>query len=410
MPTVELVLPRMGESVEEATILNWNKEVGDRIEADETVLEVATDKVDTEVPAPRSGVLVKILFQEGDVVSIGQPLAIIESEEGSDDFSDIKLADTQVLSSSSTTPMPAGIEIRKGTHVRDFENSEKFFSPLVRNIAMQEGIHISELNAIKGTGKNGRVTKTDLLTHLSSKRYGVSTQPKKKEKKKFNLDYYDKPKIKMDESDEIIEMDRMRRIIANHMIHSKRTSPHVSSFVEADVTNIVEWRNSVKKDFQAKHNCKLTFTPIFLEAIGKAIEDFPLINVQVDEDQIILKKSINIGMATALPSGNLIVPVIKDANKKDLITLAKNVNDLATRSRENKLKPQEVKNGTFTVSNIGTFKPAVLETPQGDVIGIRHQMYLSMSYDHRVVDGILGGSFLKRVADYLESFDLNRTI
>jgi len=436
MPQIELVLPRMGESIEEATILNWVKGIGDTVEADEIILEIATDKVDSEVPSPYSGIIKQLLFEEGQVVKIGHPIAIIESDEAPEGLIELSIDDELDVINSNVKdgiPAPAGIEIKAGASASDFSDAERFYSPLVRNIAAQEGISIKELDTIKGTGKDSRVTKTDVLTYLSSKRYGVKSKPAKKSKK-INLDYYDKPKLLVNSDDEIIEMDRMRRLIADHMVKSKRTSPHVSSIVEADVTNIVEWRQKVKQDFQNKYNAKLTFTPIFFEAIAKAIEDFPLINVQVDEDNIILKKKINIGMATALPSGNLIVPVIKETNTKDIVQLSREVNDLATRARENKLKPQEVQEGTFTVSNIGTFdnimgvpiinqpqvailalgaikkKPAVLETPQGDVIGIRHQMYISMSYDHRVVDGILGGSFLKRVADYLESFDINRKI
>ena len=430
MPQIELIIPRMGEAIEEATILNWVKQEGDQIESDETILEIATDKVDSEVPSPVSGTLTKVLFQEGDVVAVGAVVAYIEAGEGAD------VPSTAVSSNNERAEkrsQKAAIAAQENVTV-DFENTTKFFSPLVKNIAKQEGLSLEELEQISGTGKDGRVTKSDILTHLSSKRNGRNQKQAQKQKKVFDTTLHQKPKVFISGDDEIVEMDRMRKLIADHMVLSKKTSPHVSSFVEADVTIIVEWRNKVKLAFQEKHNEKITFTPIFLEAVAKAITDFPLINVQVDENKIILKRRINLGMATALPSGNLIVPVINDTDKLNIVELSKKANDLAARSRENKLKPEEIQGGTFTVSNIGTFdnimgvpiinqpqvailalgsikkKPAVLETPQGDVIGIRHKMYLSMSYDHRVVDGILGGSFLKRIADYLEQFDTNRAI
>ena len=347
MPLIELTLPRMGESIEEATILNWTKSVGDRIEADETMLEVATDKVDSEVPSPVSGVIAKLLFNEGEVVRIGSVLAYIESDdevEGLIDFPTI----ANLISESTKDNInfsPAGIDIKlAGATAQHFEKSDNFYSPLVRSIALQENISIEELDKIKGTGKDGRVTKSDLLSYLSSKRYG-STASDHKKSETIDLKLYEKSRIFISPDDEIEEMDRMRKLISEHMIMSKRISPHVSSTVEADVTNIVEWRNKIKLQFQEEYNEKLTFTPIFFEAISKAIQDFPLINVQVDGDKIIKKKHINLGMATALPSGNLIVPVIKDADQMNILELSKKVNDLAIRARENKLKPQP---GTMT--------------------------------------------------------------
>jgi len=448
MAQFDLVMPKMGESVAEATIIKWNKNVGDKIEADETVLEIATDKVDSEVPAPKGGILLKKLFNDGDVVQVGTVIALLGDS----------VEDSATSSSTAATVIPSKTEtvaetITSKTTIQskdsnNYSDSTKFYSPLVKNIAKEEGITLAELDTIIGSGKEGRVTKEDILSYIPSRKqnnvtanqYSVvpemsSPQVEVVEKAAPTVaaPVQSKPSISLNAGDEIIEMDRMRKLIADHMVKSKHTSPHVTSFVEADVTNMVNWRDRVKKEFEKRENEKITFTPLFIEAITKAIKDFPLINISVDGTNIIKKKNINIGMATALPSGNLIVPVIKNADMLNLVGLTKSVNDLAKKARENKLSPDDISGGTFTISNVGSFgnvmgtpiinqpqvailavgaikkKPAVIETPQGDLIGIRHMMFLSMSYDHRVVDGSLGGSFLRRVADYLENFDINRS-
>jgi 2-oxoglutarate dehydrogenase E2 component (dihydrolipoamide succinyltransferase) len=448
MAQFDLVMPKMGESVAEATIIKWNKNVGDKIEADETVLEIATDKVDSEVPAPKGGILLKKLFNDGDVVQVGTVIALLGDS----------VEDSATSSSTAATFIPSKTEtvsetITSKTTIQskdsnNYSDSTKFYSPLVKNIAKEEGITLAELDTIIGSGKEGRVTKEDILSYIPSRKqnnvtanqYSVvpemsSPQVEVVEKAApiVAAPVQSKPSISLNAGDEIIEMDRMRKLIADHMVKSKHTSPHVTSFVEADVTNMVNWRDRVKKEFEKRENEKITFTPLFIEAITKAIKDFPLINISVDGTNIIKKKNINIGMATALPSGNLIVPVIKNADMLNLVGLTKSVNDLAKKARENKLSPDDISGGTFTISNVGSFgnvmgtpiinqpqvailavgaikkKPAVIETPQGDLIGIRHMMFLSMSYDHRVVDGSLGGSFLRRVADYLENFDINRS-
>ncbi len=459
MARIELILPKMGESVAEATITKWLKAIGDTVEADESVLEIATDKVDSEVPAPEGGILREILFQEGDVVQVGEVIAVMTSDA------------SESLGNSATTPTPAAtvqeapkVNIPAPSQVPDngtvhskIESqvvhsnglsrtgaSGRFYSPLVRNIAIAEGIEIVELDQIPGTGKNGRLTKKDILAYIPTRNKqaqpttvpAASTPSEVPEVKTTRTPKVEvnAPAISVSGGDEIIEMDRMRKLIADHMVMSKQVSPHVTSYVEADVTNIVNWRNKVKKDFMTREGEKITYTPIFMEAIIKAIKDMPMINVSVDGQNIIKKKDINIGMATALPSGNLIVPVIKKADRFNLTGLAKEVNDLAKRARENKLKPEEIQGGSYTITNVGTFgnvmgtpiinqpqcaimavgairkKPAVIETDQGDYIGIRHMMFLSHAYDHRVIDGALGGSFVRKVADYLESFDPNREL
>ena len=448
MAQFDLVMPKMGESVAEATIIKWNKNVGDKIEADETVLEIATDKVDSEVPAPKGGILLKKLFNDGDVVQVGTVIALLGDSAG----------DSATSSSTAATVIPSKTEtvsetITSKTTIQskdsnNYSDSTKFYSPLVKNIAKEEGITLAELDTIIGSGKEGRVTKEDILSYIPSRKqnnvtanqYSVVPEMSSPQVEVVEIaaptvaaPVQSKPSISLNAGDEIIEMDRMRKLIADHMVKSKHTSPHVTSFVEADVTNMVNWRDRVKKEFEKRENEKITFTPLFIEAITKAIKDFPLINISVDGTNIIKKKNINIGMATALPSGNLIVPVIKNADMLNLVGLTKSVNDLAKKARENKLSPDDISGGTFTISNVGSFgnvmgtpiinqpqvailavgaikkKPAVIETPQGDLIGIRHMMFLSMSYDHRVVDGSLGGSFLRRVADYLENFDINRS-
>ena len=436
MAQVELIMPKMGESVAEATVIKWLKNVGETIEMDESVLEIATDKVDSEVPSAVEGVLVKQLFKEDDVVLVGQAVAIIETDAAS--------APTKAAVVSNETP----IEVAAATElvekametasVAKSTASNKFFSPLVRSIAQEEGISMEELDAIVGTGKEHRVTKKDILAHIKNRGTAVVSSPQAKStpanKTQNTSVQISVPNIPAMEGDEIIEMDRMRKMIANHMVMSKHVSPHVTSFVEADVTNIVNWRNKVKDEFFKREGEKITFTPVFIDAVVKAIKDFPMINVAVDGTNIIKRKHINIGMAAALPSGNLIVPVIKDADQKNMIGLSKTVNDLARRARGNQLKPDEISGGTFTLTNVGGFgnvmgtpiinqpqvaimavgaivkKPAVIETDMGDVIAIRHKMFCSLSYDHRVVDGSLGGRFLKRFSDYLEAFDPNTSI
>lgn len=439
MAQYELLLPKMGESVAEATIIKWTKQPGDVIKLDDTVLEIATDKVDSEVPSPVEGKLVKQLFNADDVVKVGAVIAIIEID-GNDQ--EEKPAQTSVSAESEpekTEDIPGVDQIQAAETpiVQDFKSSERFYSPLVKNIASQENISVAELDQIKGSGAEGRLTKDDLLNYIKSKNGGSVAQPvaaPQAVSKQAEAPKTAPATTSVSGGDEIIEMDRMRKLIADHMVMSKQTSPHVTSFVEADVTNMVLWRNKVKKTFEQRENEKITFTPIFIEAVAKAIKDFPMINVSVNGTQIIKKKDINIGMAAALPSGNLIVPVIKNADQLNLLGLTKAVNDLANRSRASKLKPDETQGGTFTLTNVGSFgnvmgtpiinqpqvaimavgsikkKPAVLETEYGDVIAVRHMMFLSLSYDHRVVDGSLGGSFLRRVADYLENWDINREI
>lgn len=450
MAQFDLIMPKMGESVAEATIIKWTKNEGDKIKTDETVLEIATDKVDSEIPSPFEGVLVKKLFKEGDVVQVGAVIAHISSDAAASTATpsvstspETKTASV-VVSETKTTVAAAKVE-------NDFSKSDKFYSPLVKNIAKEEGITLAELDSISGTGQGGRVTKADILAYLPNRNKQAATTSAQKTatvtgstatetSKPVNVGdntiLVSRPAVSVNAGDEVIEMDRMRKIIAENMVISKHVSPHVTSYVEADVTNLVLWRDKAKKEFEKREGEKLTYTPLFIEAVTKAIKDFPMINISVDQSmtKIIKRKNINIGMAAALPTGNLIVPVIKNADEKNLVGLTKSVNDLATRARANKLQPDEIQGGTFTLTNVGNFgnvmgtpiilqpqvailavgtikkKPAVIETPQGDMIGIRHFMFLSLSYDHRVVDGSLGGSFLRRVADYLEGWDINRPI
>jgi 2-oxoglutarate dehydrogenase E2 component (dihydrolipoamide succinyltransferase) len=440
MAQVEVLLPKMGESVAEATIIKWLKNEGDTVELDEPIIEIATDKVDSEVPSPNAGILVKRLCNEGDVVQVGKAIAIIGSEAAA---AETKTAAPVAEAPKTVAPVVAPIANGNGAPIVKSSGAGKFYSPLVRTIAQAEGVSVEELDAISGTGINGRVTKKDILNYLPNRGKqtavaapAVQSAPAQQEVKeqKIVVKEESRPAIPVGPNDEIQEMDRMRKLIAEHMVMSKRVSPHVTSFVEADVTNLVLWREKVKKEYEKKHKEKLTFTPIFIEAVVKAIKDFPAINVSLDGDKIIKRADINIGMAAALPSGNLIVPVIKKADRLNLLGLTQAVNDLANRARANQLKPDEISGGTYTISNVGTFgnvmgtpiinqpqvailavgairkKPAVIETPFGDTIGIRHMMFLSHSYDHRVVDGALGGSFVRKVADYLEQFDLNREI
>ncbi|WP_086948352.1 dihydrolipoamide acetyltransferase family protein [Sphingobacterium sp. JB170] len=492
MGIYKLVLPKMGESVSEATITKWVKAIGERVEEDDTVAEVATDKVDSEVPAPVSGTLAKILFEPNQVVQVGEVIAWIEIEgaieqglaseqptsredlHGEDSVQNVENKDNvpeqDGESSQEFNIAQPGEKKDEQDVILDIPGTEllaeqeqggnassnglRFYSPLVRNIAQQEGLTQKELDSIAGTGTEGRVTKQDIFDFLAARtparmpgnpqvtareaeeQHAAVNEPEQAHATDANSGGQDilRAATVRAPGDEIIEMDRMRKLIANHMVHSVKTSPHVASFVEADVTNIVNWRNKWKEGYKKREGENITFTPIFIEAICKALKDFPMINVSIDENYIIKKKDINIGMAAALPTGNLIVPVIRNADQLSLVGLSKSVNDLAGRSRENKLKPDDTQGGTFTFTNIGAFgnimgvpiinqpqaailavgtikkRPAVLETEHGDVIAIRHMMYLSMSYDHRIIDGALGGTFLKRVADYLENWDTNRII
>lgn len=430
MARVELVMPKMGESIMEATILKWRKKPGDRVELDEPVLDIATDKVDSEVPSPVAGVLVEILFPENETVAINKAIAILETEAGSAQ----PAASPAVAQSAPVAAAPAASQVpATANDQRSASNDQRFYSPLVRTIAKEENISNAELAALNGTGMEGRVTKKDILEYVANRgKQPAAVSPVAPSVPATPAP--SAPAVSLSGNVEIVEMDRMRKLIADHMVMSKHTSPHVTSFVEVDMTNIVLWRNRIKDSFKKQYGENITFTPIFIEAVARAIRDFPMINSSVDGTRILVKKDINIGMAAAMPSGNLIVPVIKNADFLNLAGLAKTVNDLATRARASQLKPDEISGGTFTLTNVGTFgnvmgtpiinqpqvaimatgaikkKPAVLETEQGDVIAIRHMMFLSMSYDHRIVDGSLGGSFIRRVADYLEAFDMNRSI
>ena len=436
MARFELKLPKMGESVAEATITNWLKQVGDKIEADEAVLEIATDKVDSEVPSEVSGVLVEQLFGKDDLVQVGQTIAIIETE-----------GDGQVSApSQEAAPIEVDVIEKSVASVKEsvaapvnFAESEKFLSPLVKNIAKEEGVSLAELESILGTGKEGRVTKNDILEYVQNRgsqtlvNSGKSVESPKVIESVAPVGQTAAP-VSISGGDEMIEMDRMRKLISGYMVASIQTSAHVQSFIEVDVTNIVKWREKHKVSFEKREGEKLTYTPIFMEAVAKALKDFPGMNISVEGDYIIKKKNINLGMAAALPNGNLIVPVIRNADQLNLVGMAKAVNDLGNRAKMGKLKPDDTQGGTYTVTNVGTFgsvfgtpiinqpqvgilalgairkMPAVIETPEGDFIGIRQKMFLSHSYDHRVVDGALGGSFVKRVAEYLEAFDVNRDV
>ena len=418
----------MGESISEATIINWLKSVGDPIEEEETILEVATDKVDSEIPSPCDGVIKEILFQPNDVVPIGEVIAKIEVDANVKIEKAVKQTEktaSKTAAKTPTAPKTTGFSLGK-------QDPDAFLSPLIVSIAKKEGLTIEEVQSIPGTGTDGRIRKSDIFNYLKHRKYPLPSKPQAQITPKSS---YQPPAIQFNEGvDSIVEMDRMRKMIADHMVYSKHTSPHVTCYIEADLTNIVNWRNRVKGDFQEKYGEKLTFTPIFIEAVSKAVADFPMINVSVDDKKIIVHKAINIGMATALPNGNLIVPVVKNATDKSLSELAKDVNHLANSSRDNKLKPEEIQGSTFTISNVGTFgslmgtpiinqpevailalgiikkKAEVITRDGGDEIAIRSMMYLSLSFDHRVVDGYLGGSFLRRVGDYLEQFNENRTI
>ena len=449
MAIVDLIMPKMGESIMEATILKWHKQPGDSVKMDETVLEIATDKVDSEVPSTTSGVIEEILYKVNDVVPVGKVIARI------------KTGAEQSISQQTYTPPPKAQEPRykeeEAVVVETYKtqskpqptsngNGNRFYSPLVLNIAASEGVSMSELENIPGTGNEGRVTKKDILQYVSDKKSGrvrsresgVGSQESRIRRQEEEMMI---PFSKVEQSTalttysgnvEIIEMDRMRKLIAEHMVRSKHTSPHVTSFTEADVTNLVMWRARVKKEFEKREGTKITYTPLFIEAIVRCIKKFPLVNSSVEGDKIIVKKDINVGMATALPSGSLIVPVIKNADQLNLVGLAKQVNNLADSARHNRLRPDDTQGGTFTLTNVGTFgslmgtpiinqpqvailavgaikkRPVVVETPHGDSIAIRHMMYLSMSYDHRIIDGSLGATFLTAVANELENFNGER--
>ena len=451
MAQIEIRLPKMGESVTEATITNWLKNIGDTVSLDEPLVEVATDKVDNELPSEAAGVLVKQLFEKDQVAQVGDVIAIISTDgdasvasEPAKEVSAPSVSVEEISKSIENAVVTAGT----GDAIQKNGPSGKFYSPLVRSIAEKEGISISELESLNGSGQAGRVTKKDILNLVDNRGNVIAAPVTSTEVVVTNqkstpavaaapvasgfLSHIKEPVVFPLPGDEIVEMDRMRKIIAEHMVMSTHVSPHVTSYVEADVTNIVKWRSKVKNEFMKREGENITFTPIFIEAIAKAIKDFPMINVSVSGTNIIVRKEINIGMAAALPSGNLIVPVIKNADRLNLVGLTKQVNELANNARNNKLKPEDIQGGTYTVTNVGTFGnvmgtpiinqpqvailalgairkvPAVIETPDGDFIGIRQKMFLSHSYDHRVVDGALGGQFVRRVADYLEQFDVNR--
>jgi 2-oxoglutarate dehydrogenase E2 component (dihydrolipoamide succinyltransferase) len=462
MTKYNLLLPRMGESVSEATIVKWTKKIGDSVEIDETLLEIATDKVDTDVPSPVAGKIIEQLFQEDEVAQVGDVIAILQiengEEEGSSEEASSTIHEDQHSLSNDQSISESSDKVNNTLIVEEHNNeensipglemfskdqpqptSERFLSPLVKSIALEEGISLSELQNVKGSGLEGRLTKVDIIKYIQDQKEGKREIQKTGSENVQASSNHSVPipsqnAVFTEAGDEVIEMDRMRRLISDHMINSINTAAHVTSFAEADVTNIVNWRNKNKDIFLKREGTKITFTPIFIEAIAKAIRDFPMINVSVNGNKIIKRKNINIGMAAALPNGNLIVPVIKGADQLNLVGISKSVNDLAHRARTNKLKPDEVQDGTFTLTNIGSFgnimgtpiinqpqvailavgsitkKPAVIETEYGDMIGIRHKMYLSLSYDHRVVDGALGGMFLHRIKEYLEAWDVNRIV
>jgi 2-oxoglutarate dehydrogenase E2 component (dihydrolipoamide succinyltransferase) len=445
MALVEILMPQMGESVMEATIISWLKKEGEKVEVEEPLLEVATDKVDTEVPAIQEGIIKEFIAKEGDVVQIGAPIAILSTDgevekvkaKGSGNGSAKQVKEAFASQSAFTDITEAKEVMVKSRKDRSIVASDRFYSPLVRNMAKEENISSEELDTIPGTGKEGRVTKKDMIRYLK-KRENAETPHKSNgsglSKKQPSVKASSIPPPDIHEGDEVIEMDRVRRIIADRMVESRNVSAHVHSFVDADVTKIVKWRNKVKDHFQKDLGIRLTFTPIFIEALVKAIQDYPMINISVDGHRIIKKKQINIGIAVALPHGNLVVPVIKNADQLNLVGLARQVNDFADRGRNNQLSPDEISGSTYTLTNVGSFgatmgtpiilqpnvgilaigaiekKPAVIETEEyGDVIAIRQKMTLSHSYDHRVIDGALGSMFVSRVGEYLENFDDSRT-
>ena len=445
MPIVEIKLPKMGESISEATIINWLKNPGDYVEAEEVLVEVATDKVDNEVPSPVSGILKEIRFSKNDIVGVGDVMALIddnsdgngkskEEREKNEEERDPSKDGNDERNIETGTKREPVYNNRESIRVQTSHagtNKDIFLSPLIISIAQKENLSIEELQTIAGTGTDGRIRKSDVFNYLKNRKYPLRSERAQSKPQTS----YPKPQISYNEGkDRIVEMDRMRKMIAGHMVYSKQTSPHVTSYLEVDVTNLVEWRNKTKDEFASKHGQKLTFTPVFVQAVAKAISDFPMINVSVDGDNIIVHGDINVGMATALPTGNLIVPVVKNADQKNIMELASEVNHLAESARINKLSPDDVKGSTFTISNVGTFgslmgtpiinqpeaailafglikkRPEVITTENGDEIAIRSMMFLSLSFDHRIVDGFLGGSFLRKVGDYLEQFDTQQPI
>jgi 2-oxoglutarate dehydrogenase E2 component (dihydrolipoamide succinyltransferase) len=457
MPTVDLVMPKMGESIMEATILKWFKQPGDPVKMDEALLEIATDKVDSEVPSTTSGIVEEILYKVNDVVPIGTVIARIKTQSEAGSHPQGPGGETGVKSSEPVLEAPAEKAEAFKPQTPNFEHQtsnykpqtsngsgNRFYSPLVLNIAASEGVSMNELESIPGTGNEGRVTKRDILQYVSERKTGRRQESASRRASSEETEVMIVPmnRVQPETSNnqvgsytgnvEIIEMDRMRKLIAEHMVRSKHTSPHVTSFTEADVTNLVMWRDRVKKDFEKREGTKITFTPLFIETIVRCIKKFPLVNSSVDGDKIIIKKDINIGMATALPSGNLIVPVIRNADQLNLVGLTKQVNSLADNARNGRLKVDDTSGGTFTITNVGTFgslmgtpiinqpqvailavgaikkRPVVVETPHGDSIAIRHMMYLSLSYDHRIVDGSLGATFLTAIANELENFNSSR--
>jgi 2-oxoglutarate dehydrogenase E2 component (dihydrolipoamide succinyltransferase) len=433
MATFDILMPKMGESIQEATITKWFKNVGDAIEEEDVLLEIATDKVDSEIPSPVDGVLVKVLFEEGALVPVGEVIAVVDLDGNGDAISTEadspgEKTDTGVTSEKENITKTKD----ESTPKADFSNTDRFYSPLVRSIAAKENISVKELNIIKGTGHNGRVKKEDILEHIRNR--GTAVQAGTVTKETVAQKTVQAPKVSAGTGDQIVQMDRMRKMIADHMVMSKQVSPHVTNFIEADVTSLVLWRNKVKDEFLKKEGQKITFMPVFIEAVANALRKYPGVNASVDGDNIILRKNVNIGIAVALPSGNLIVPVVKNADQKNLLGITVDMNQLALAARNNTLNPDDIQGGTFTISNFGSFgnltgtpiinqpqvailatgniekKPAVIETPTGDVIAIRHKMILALTYDHRVIDGALAGGFLRYLADLLEQFDINRTI
>ncbi|MBN1116805.1 MAG: 2-oxo acid dehydrogenase subunit E2 [Bacteroidales bacterium] len=431
MATFDILMPKMGESIQEATITKWFKSVGDTIEEEDVLLEIATDKVDSEIPSPVDGVLAKVLFEEGALVPVGEVIAVIDLEGEGAGAEPSEKAKEETKDSKKEEPAVKEPSATEKKQVKEYSSdSGRFYSPLVKSIAAREGISQNELNSIQGTGHNNRVKKEDILDYIDNKRSGsqqAAAQP-------IQAKTVQAPSVTASAGDEIVKMDRMRKLIADHMVMSKQVSPHVTNFIEADLTNIVLWRNKVKEEFLKREGQKLTFMPIFIEAVAKSLKKYPGINASVDGENIILRKNVNVGIAVALPSGNLIVPVVKNADQKSLIGVTVDMNKLANDARNNKLNPDDIQGGTFTISNFGSFgnltgtpiinqpqaailatgtiekKPAVIETPTGDVIAIRHKMILALTYDHRIIDGALAGGFLKYLADSLEQFDMNRAV
>ncbi len=429
MATFDIVMPKLGESIQEATITKWFKKVGDTIEEDDVLLEIATDKVDSEIPSPVDGVLVKVLFEEDALVPVGEVIAVVNLDG---DASEI---DTENSVKEEKPEQKEKVKsVEQPTATEDFSKSDRFYSPLVKSIASKEKISVDELDTISGTGQNGRVKKEDILNYIENRGSSVvksSAQPSKAQTSAKSVSV---PTVTSEVGDTVVKMDRMRKMIGDHMVMSKQVSPHVTNFIEVDVTPLVLWRNKVKDEFQKREGTKITYMPVFIEAVAKALKEFPGVNASTDGENIILRKKVNVGVAVALPTGNLIVPVVKDADQKSLLGITVDMNRLANNARQNNLEPDDIAGGTFTISNFGSFrnltgtpiinqpqvailatgniekKPAVLETPTGDVIAIRHKMILALTYDHRVIDGALGGGFLRYLADLLEQFDVSRTV